>query len=179
MSAWLSVPAALYVINCIGRDRWSKHNQELLKKATYLLQRAFGTEYVLGEPPAMLEAIVHDNVVAQCADFGQMAAARTNTACLHLFCQGKDLDNFYNRRRDKWQTVIGPAVRLYQHAVLQQWESNLLPLPAHSISAISCVQVEMGSIQAWRLWSCLATYPSRHRLLTRSICSMSSDSVSR
>lgn len=70
MSAWLSVPAALYVVNCIGRDRWSKHNQELLKKATYLLHRAFGTEYVLGEPPAMLDIIgetVRHNDVAQCA----------------------------------------------------------------------------------------------------------------
>lgn len=96
MSAWLSVPAALYVVNCIGRDRWSKHNQELLEKATYLLHRAFGTEYVLGEPPTMLEAIagvVHNNDVAQRADFGEMAAARTNTARLHLYCQGKDLHN--------------------------------------------------------------------------------------
>ena len=58
-------------------------------------------------------------------------------------------------------------------------ELKSLPLPAHCISAISCVQVEMGSMQAWRLWSCLATYPSRHRLLMRSICSISSGSVSR
>lgn len=48
VSALLSVPAALYVVNGIGREKWMLHNAKLLKKAASLLHTAFGTEHVLG-----------------------------------------------------------------------------------------------------------------------------------
>ncbi len=49
MSALLSVPAALYIVNGIGREKWMLHNAKLLKKAAALLHKAFGTEHVLGK----------------------------------------------------------------------------------------------------------------------------------
>jgi hypothetical protein len=94
MSAWLSVPAALYVVNCIGRDRWSKHNQELLREATNLLHRAFGTECVLGELPAILEivGIAHQHDLAHFAIDCTKVWIRNIAAGIHL-CMEKDLDS--------------------------------------------------------------------------------------
>ncbi|CAK0779160.1 hypothetical protein CVIRNUC_004708 [Coccomyxa viridis] len=59
MSAWLSAPAALYVVSCIGREKWMQHNSALLKEAAGLLRTAFGTEHVLGAdgPYACMAAI--------------------------------------------------------------------------------------------------------------------------
>ena len=62
MSAWLSVPAALYIVEGIGRQKWMLHNARLLKKAAALLHKAFGTEHVLGEShmqPCMLQTLSH------------------------------------------------------------------------------------------------------------------------
>ena len=59
MSAWLSAPAALYVVSCSGREKWMQHNSTLLKEAADLLHKAFGTEHVLGAdgPYACMAAI--------------------------------------------------------------------------------------------------------------------------
>ena len=59
MSAWLSAPAALYVVSCIGREKWMQHNSALLKEAAGLLRKAFGTEHALGAdgPYACMAAI--------------------------------------------------------------------------------------------------------------------------
>ena len=59
MSAWLSAPAALYVVSCIGREKWMQHNSTLLKEAAGLLCKAFGTEHALGAdtPYACMAAI--------------------------------------------------------------------------------------------------------------------------
>ena len=53
MSAWLAVPAALYIVKCIGREKWMLHNAKLLKKGAALLHQAFGTEHVLGQSDVM------------------------------------------------------------------------------------------------------------------------------
>ena len=59
MSAWLSAPAALYVVSCIGREKWMQHNSTLLKEAADLLRKAFGTEHALSAdgPYACMAAV--------------------------------------------------------------------------------------------------------------------------
>lgn len=64
MSAWLSAPAALYIVNCVGREKWTVHNHKLLKEAASLLHRAFDTEHVLGEPPTLRNTIKNKSTAA-------------------------------------------------------------------------------------------------------------------
>ena len=92
MSALLSVPAALYVVNGIGREKWMLHNAKLLKKAASLLHTAFGTEHVLGgsilqpcipqtcEPPATISSILEAIARPQLNSGMQMGRGRHSPA---------------------------------------------------------------------------------------------------
>ncbi len=129
MSALLSVPAALYVVNGIGREKWLLHNAKLLKEAAALLHKAFGSENVLGESPLAPEA--------------------RNSAHLDPTSQGHSLAKGWQRCR---------RMHLYKQLVMVEWPmdschdgANVMGFSKAAFQIVMHAQARMGSTHAWQL----------------------------
>lgn len=82
-TAWLAVPAALAVIEALGRGTQAAHARKMLAAAVPLLQAAFGTTVSLG---GSMCSAGHTVAAGQ-----QATLRRTSPACLHMAWPGHQL----------------------------------------------------------------------------------------